>query len=81
MGRAKKEKTSGLEALTFTEKKVLGLLCTGRSNMEIGQSLGITTRTVKTHLFRIYLKLKVESRTQAVLYVFRGDAPRREVWP
>jgi DNA-binding CsgD family transcriptional regulator len=37
----------------------------GKQNSEIGTILGVHTRTVTTHLERIYTKLGVETRTAA----------------
>ncbi|MCC6959679.1 MAG: response regulator transcription factor [Dehalococcoidia bacterium] len=60
------------EALTERETDVLKLLATGKSNKEVAQRLGITERTVKTHVSSIMGKLDVRSRTQAALYAVRA---------
>jgi LuxR family maltose regulon positive regulatory protein len=52
--------------LTGREQAVLGLLPTGLSTREIGDELGISRDTVKTHTKRIYQKLGVSSRRSAV---------------
>lgn len=52
--------------LTAREQAVLGLLPTGLSAREIGDELGISRDTVKTHTKRIYQKLGVSSRRSAV---------------
>ncbi|MBE0610434.1 MAG: response regulator transcription factor [Dehalococcoidia bacterium] len=54
-------------ALTTREAQVLDLVCTGQSNKEIANSLGIRTGTVNHHLEVIYLKLAVRNRTEAAL--------------
>jgi LuxR family maltose regulon positive regulatory protein len=54
------------EELTAREQTVLGLLPTGMSAREIGYELGISRDTVKTHTKRIYQKLGVSSRRNAV---------------
>jgi DNA-binding CsgD family transcriptional regulator len=38
----------------------------GASNKEIADSNSISERTVKTHLYRVYRKLNVKSRTKAI---------------
>jgi DNA-binding CsgD family transcriptional regulator len=38
----------------------------GASNREIAVSSSISERTVKTHLYRVYRKLNVKSRTKAI---------------
>jgi two-component system NarL family response regulator len=54
------------EALTDRELDVLKLLACGKSNKEIGAKLYISETTVKTHLRRIFAKLNVMSRTEAI---------------
>ncbi len=49
------------------EKEVIGLLLQGKSNKQIALVLGISASTVEYHLKNIYKKLKVNSRTEAVL--------------
>jgi DNA-binding NarL/FixJ family response regulator len=53
-------------SLTEREQEVLTLIVDGRSNKEIGASLGITESTVKAHVNTILGKLGVSDRTQAV---------------
>ncbi len=55
-----------LEQLTEQEKKVLELLINAATNQEIGEKLGISLRTVKTHTGNIYGKLGVKNRAQCV---------------
>jgi DNA-binding NarL/FixJ family response regulator len=50
------------ELLTPREAEVVGLLRDGRSNAEIGQILGVSVETVRTHARHIYRKLGVRSR-------------------
>jgi LuxR family maltose regulon positive regulatory protein len=54
------------DELTAREQTVLGLLPSGMSAREIGDELGISRDTVKTHTKRIYQKLGVSSRRNAV---------------
>jgi DNA-binding CsgD family transcriptional regulator len=51
---------------TLRETEVIRWLLQGKSNEEIATILGISPRTVQTHLQRIYQKLGVSSRTQAI---------------
>ncbi|MEO0879317.1 MAG: LuxR C-terminal-related transcriptional regulator [Pseudomonadota bacterium] len=48
------------------ELEVLGLLAEGHSNKEIARNLDVSPNTIKTHLSKLYEKLGVERRTQAV---------------
>jgi LuxR family maltose regulon positive regulatory protein len=54
------------DELTAREQAVLELLPTGLSSREIGDELGISRDTVKTHTKRVYQKLGVSSRRSAV---------------
>jgi LuxR family maltose regulon positive regulatory protein len=55
-----------IDELTAREQAVLGLFPTGLSAREIGDELGISRDTIKTHTKRIYQKLGVSSRRDAV---------------
>lgn len=65
--------TSGWEALTHTERRVIELVVEGLTNPQIGERLFVSRRTVSTHLYRIFKKLDVASRSElAALAVRRG---------
>jgi DNA-binding NarL/FixJ family response regulator len=55
-------------ALTPRERDVLALVARGMPNRAIGEELGITERTARTHVSNILAKLGLTSRTQAALY-------------
>lgn len=52
--------------LTPREHEILGLIAEGLSNREIGERLFVSENTVKTHSARVFEKLGVVRRTQAV---------------
>jgi len=52
--------------ITEREKEILTLLSKGLLYKEIGDQLHITTGTVKQHLHKIYEKLHVQNRTEAI---------------
>jgi DNA-binding NarL/FixJ family response regulator len=56
----------GSAPLTHREKEMLTLVMQGESNKEIAVRSSISERTVKTHLYRVYRKLNVKSRTKAI---------------
>ena len=57
------------ETLRISEREleVLRLLADGRSNKEIASNLDVSPNTVKTHVARLFEKLEVRRRTQAIL--------------
>jgi DNA-binding NarL/FixJ family response regulator len=65
-GVANDEPEDGLGALTAREREVLNLLARGLSNRDIAEQLVITNKTVKNHLSRIYEKIGVHSRAEAI---------------
>lgn len=61
------------EKLTAREEELVSLLAKGRQYQEIGQTLGISVDTVRSHIRRVYQKLHVHSRTEAVLKVIQAS--------
>jgi len=64
------------DSLTSRELEVLRLLGEGMSNKQIGESLFIGIKTVKTHVSNILSKLEVEDRTQAAIYANKNRLSR-----
>lgn len=52
--------------LSPRECEILARLASGESNKELARRLGISPNTVKTHVARIYEKLEVQKRVQAI---------------
>ena len=67
LAAVKGEERKNLEELHYRELQVLKLAAKGMSNKEIARELVISERTIQTHLVNIFRKLKVGSRTEAVL--------------
>jgi two-component system, NarL family, response regulator LiaR len=60
-----------LDNLTKQENNILMLVAQGRRNAEIAQELYLSLRTVESHLYRIFQKLNVSSRTEAAFHAFQ----------
>jgi DNA-binding NarL/FixJ family response regulator len=60
-------KSMELEKLTAREQEILASLAKGHSYKEIATDCGISGDTVRKHMARIYEKLHVHSRTEAIL--------------
>lgn len=64
------ENRSGVQ-LTRREQELLDLLGKGLSNGELGQALGVSEDTVKSHLKNLFRKLQVSGRAEAVRESYR----------
>jgi DNA-binding NarL/FixJ family response regulator len=61
------ERAQSSLGITERERQVLQLLAEGRSNKEIAARLELSPNTVKTHIARLFEKLRVTRRTEAIL--------------
>jgi DNA-binding NarL/FixJ family response regulator len=61
------EQVRGTLGISDREFEVLELLAAGRSNKEIAATLSVSPNTVKTHVAKLYSKLEVTRRTEAIL--------------
>jgi DNA-binding NarL/FixJ family response regulator len=61
--------------LTVREQEILEMIGDGLQNKTIARRLGISDRTVKSHLTNIYQRLGVTDRTQAALWAQRQRRP------
>lgn len=59
-----------LAALTPRELEVLTFLGRGMSNSELAEKLVLSEATVKTHVARIFAKLTLRDRSQAVVLAY-----------
>lgn len=67
VSKAVADEDNGADAgLTPRQLDVMDLIAEGKSNLEIGEELGLTSGTVKMHLTRIYKSLGAKSRTDAL---------------
>ena len=69
--------TSALPTITARQRQVMELIAAGCSNEEVGQRLGISSRTAKAHADALRQKLGVSRRPQipAAYRLLTGDDP------
>ncbi|WP_405689557.1 AAA family ATPase [Streptomyces sp. NBC_01185] len=67
--------SSVLEALTPQELRIAGLVADGLSSKEIAGQLFLSPRTVEYHLYKVYPKLGISSRTDLARLVVLRKAP------
>jgi DNA-binding NarL/FixJ family response regulator len=76
------EAAPGIAELSERERQVLGHLARGRSNADIARAMFVSEATVKTHINRLFAKLEVRDRVQAVIFAYESGfvspGPRAE---
>ena len=67
---------AGLAQLTSRELEVLKLVARGMSNAELARELFVSETTAKTHVARIFMKLGLRDRVQAVVVAYESGIVR-----
>ncbi len=62
----------GHDGLSIRELEILRLIAEGSRNAQIAGQLNISDKTVRNHVSRLYSKLGISDRSQAVLYAARN---------
>jgi len=61
-----RESSKAAASLTPRERQILGLITEGLSTRQMARRLGLSERTVESHISRLYQKLEVRTRVQAL---------------
>lgn len=76
LGRSTAREQDRFASLTAREREILTLVTDGMGNADIGERLAISEKTVRNHISKIYDKLGVWTRAQAMVFArdhgFRG---------
>lgn len=64
---ARRRGQNPLAGLTGQEQRVLGEVARGKTDKEVAVALGLTAKTARNYLDRIFAKLNVHTRTEAAL--------------
>jgi DNA-binding CsgD family transcriptional regulator len=69
---------SDLDVLTEREREILGLICRGKSDLEMSRDLNLSHNTVRNHIASLYRKIGVNRRSAAIIWArergITGDA-------
>ena len=80
-GETSRRSPGAMDQLTPQELHIIELASDGLSNREIGQRLCLSHRTVESHLYRVFPKLGVTSRSQLAVILTRVPEQRRHDEP
>jgi DNA-binding NarL/FixJ family response regulator len=67
------ETESGADILTDREREVLHALRKGYTNQKLAELLVVSPKTVQNHLYNIYHKIGVASRSEAILWAIEAN--------
>lgn len=65
-------------ALSCRELEILESLSGGQTNAKIAAELHISEKTVKNHLYKIYKKLGISSREEAIIHYHKKSTPKKD---
>jgi len=59
---------TGLDALSEREREVLGLICRGQNDQQMGAALGLSRNTIRNHIASLYRKIGINRRGAAIIW-------------
>ena len=68
-----------LDVLAARERRVLAQVAQGKTDKEVAVALGLTTKTARNYLDRIFTKLNVHTRTEAALH-YTQSGEKMQSW-
>jgi DNA-binding CsgD family transcriptional regulator len=75
-------RTSDLDILSDREREVLGLICEGHSDAQMGAILNLSQNTIRNHIASLYRKVGVNRRSAAIIWAReRGITPQDALLP
>jgi len=72
-GKKAAESEPGVGRLSDREREIVQLLCEGKSNKEVADTLGISVKTAETHRAAVMKKLQLKAFSELVRYAIRNN--------
>jgi len=60
--------STDIDLLTLREREVLGLICQGKTDLEMSEELKLSQNTVRNHIASLYRKIGVNRRSAAIIW-------------
>jgi DNA-binding CsgD family transcriptional regulator len=70
--------SADLDLLTVREREVLGLICKGKSDVEMSRELKLSQNTVRNHVASLYRKIGVNRRSAAIIWARERAIPSED---
>lgn len=77
LASAKNPPVNALSSLTAQERRLLAQVALGKTDKEAAAALGLTAKTARNYLDRIFLKLNIHTRTEAAMLYARSTGANR----
>lgn len=77
LASARNPPANALSSLTAQERRLLAQVALGKTDKEVAAVLGLTAKTARNYLDRIFTKLNIHTRTEAAMLYARSTAAHR----